>query len=159
MTPPPCWFTYRIAAVNDVLSPPKPPPPDPGRANPPAPRLGGADPAFGVPPNSPGGANPPPRADAEPAPPNRPPPNRPPPAPPPPGPPIDALAGPPAGNVLLVAWPSVCAAHAAGAASSTARATATSTARSRGASSKARTTAHAPATPMISGLAQPSEPF
>ena len=35
-----------------------------------------------------------------------------------PGPPIPAVCGPPAGNVPLVAWPSVCADHAAGAISS-----------------------------------------
>ena len=39
--------------------------------------------------------------------------------PPPPGPPpMPAVCGPPAGNVPLVAWPSVCADHAAGAISS-----------------------------------------
>ncbi len=44
----------------------------------------------------------------------------PPPGPPPPGPPaIEAEVGPPAGNVPLTLWPTVCTAHAPGATSST----------------------------------------
>ena len=49
-----------------------------------------------------------------------------------PPPPNPALAGPPAGNVPLVAWPSVWADQLAGAASRPARATPSATIRTRG---------------------------
>ena len=101
-----------------------PPPEDPPGKPPPAPAPG---------PNAAPGSAPP--AD----PPCRKKP-RPPPAPGPKPPPVDALCGPPVGKVLLVAWPSVCAAQVAGAASSAASATATTTSRTRLASDSASRT-------------------
>src|SRR5205807_10050096 len=108
MEPPPCWLTYRTAAVSDASSPPTPPGPPP--AKPPLPDRGRPKPPLPDRVKPPGGANRRPPGGAKPPRPN--------PAPPPETP-TDALDGPPAGNVLLVAWPSVCAAHAAGAANST----------------------------------------
>src|SRR2546423_12041437 len=62
-------------------------------------------------------------------PPNGTPPNGPPPlGPPPPNPPAATVAGPPAGNVPLVGWFSVCTAHDAGAMSRKPRPTATAVA-------------------------------
>src|SRR5215217_6805905 len=55
-----------------------------------------------------------------------------PPMPPPGPPPKPAVAGPPAGNVPFVAWPSVWADQLAGAASRPARATPNATIRTRG---------------------------
>src|SRR5436190_10579438 len=49
----------------------------------------------------------------------------------PPPPPKPVVAGPPARNVALVAWPSVCAAQVAGASRRTPVAAATTTARQR----------------------------